>query len=235
MLLAPFRTLTPSQRRAFTACFLGWTLDAFDFFILTWCLDSVAATFHVSNITVTDSLFWTLCMRPVGALLFGVLAERFGRRRILILNIACFTIFELSSAFAPSFAVFLVTRALFGIGMGGEWGVGAALAFETLPTEGRGFFSGLLQEGYSVGNLLAGALYGLIYAFVFPHIHGAAYLTNWRALFVLGTLPSFVVIWLLMGCEESPAMSSSRRQPMPFRSSARFLSTCLTFYCLRSP
>jgi SHS family lactate transporter-like MFS transporter len=209
-MLQPFRSLNGPQRRAFTACFLGWTLDAFDFFILTWCLDSVAATFHVTGVTVTDSLFWTLCMRPVGALLFGLLAERFGRRRILILNIVCFTLFELSSAFAPSFTVFLVTRALFGIGMGGEWGVGAALAFETLPTEGRGFFSGLLQEGYATGNLLAGALYGITYAFVFPHIHGAAYLTNWRALFVLGTLPSLVVIWLLMGCQESPVWLASR-------------------------
>jgi SHS family lactate transporter-like MFS transporter len=189
---------------------LGWTLDAFDFFILTWCLDSVAANFHVSNVTVTDSLFWTLCMRPVGALLFGALAERFGRRRVLILNIVCFTVFELSSALAPNFTVFLLTRALFGIGMGGEWGVGAALAFETLPTEGRGFFSGLLQEGYSTGNLLAGALYGIAYAFIFPHIHGAAYLTNWRALFVLGSLPSLVVIWLLLGCKESPAWLATR-------------------------
>jgi SHS family lactate transporter-like MFS transporter len=206
----PFRTLSAPQRRTFAACFLGWALDAFDFFILTWCLDSVATTFHVSNVTVTDSLFWTLCMRPVGALLFGLLAERFGRRRILILNILCFTVFELSSAFAPSFTVFLITRALFGIGMGGEWGVGAALAFESLPAEGRGFFSGLLQEGYAVGNLLAGGLYGITYAFIFPHIHGAAYLTNWRALFVLGTLPSLVAIWLLIGCEESPAWLAGR-------------------------
>ena len=210
MTLQPFHALSSSQRRTFAACFFGWTLDAFDFFILTWCLDSVAATFHVSQVTVTDSLFWTLCMRPVGALLFGLLAERFGRKRVLILNIACFTVFELSSAFAPTFAVFLVTRALFGIGMGGEWGVGAALAFESLPAKGRGFFSGLLQEGYAAGNLLAGALYGITYAFIFPHIHGAAYLTNWRALFVLGTLPSLGVIWLLVGCKESPAWLASR-------------------------
>jgi MFS transporter, SHS family, lactate transporter len=209
MFLAPFRRLTSLQRRTFAACFFGWTLDAFDFFILTWCLDSVASTFHVSGVTVTDSLFWTLCMRPVGALLFGALAERFGRKRILMLNIACFTIFELSSAFAPSFGVFLVTRALFGIGMGGEWGVGAALAFETLPKEGRGFFSGLLQEGYSTGNLLAGALYGIAYALIFPHLHNAA-LTNWRALFVLGTIPSLFVLWLLSGCAESPAWLATR-------------------------
>jgi SHS family lactate transporter-like MFS transporter len=208
-MFAPFRRLTPLQRRTFAACFFGWTLDAFDFFILTWCLDSVATTFHVSNVTVTDSLFWTLCMRPVGALLFGALAERFGRKRILMVNIACFTIFGLSSAFAPTFGVFLVTRALFGIGMGGEWGVGAALAFETLPTEGRGFFSGLLQEGYSTGNLLAGALYGIAYALIFPHLHNAAF-TNWRALFVLGTIPSLFVLWLLSGCAESPAWLKTR-------------------------
>ena len=209
MLLAPFRRLTPLQRRTFAACFFGWTLDAFDFFILTWCLDSVASTFHISAKAVTLSLTWTLCMRPVGALLFGALAERFGRKRILMLNITCFTVFGLSSAFAPSFGVFLVTRALFGIGMGGEWGVGAALAFETLPTEGRGFFSGVLQEGYSTGNLLAGALYGIAYALIFPHLHNAA-LTNWRALFVLGTIPSLFVLWLLSGCAESPAWLATR-------------------------
>jgi SHS family lactate transporter-like MFS transporter len=208
-MFAPFRRLTPLQRRTFFACFFGWTLDAFDFFILTWCLDSVAQTFHVSNVTVTDSLFWTLCMRPVGALLFGALAERFGRKRILMVNIACFTIFGLSSAFAPNFGVFLVTRALFGIGMGGEWGVGAALAFETLPTEGRGFFSGLLQEGYSTGNLLAGALYGIAYAFIFPHLHNPAF-TSWRALFVIGTIPSLIVLWMLSGCAESPAWLTTR-------------------------
>jgi SHS family lactate transporter-like MFS transporter len=209
-MFAPFRRLTPLQRRTFFACFFGWTLDAFDFFILTWCLDSVAQTFHVSNVTVTDSLFWTLCMRPVGALLFGALAERFGRKRILMVNIACFTIFGLSSAFAPTFGVFLVTRALFGVGMGGEWGVGAALAFETLPTEGRGFFSGLLQEGYSTGNLLAGALYGIAYALIFPHLHNPAF-TNWRALFVLGTIPSLFVLWMLSGCAESPAWLATRQ------------------------
>ncbi|WP_263380040.1 MFS transporter [Granulicella paludicola] len=209
MVFAPFRRLTSKQRRTFAACFFGWTLDAFDFFILTWCLDSVAATFHVSAVTVTHSLFWTLCMRPVGALLFGALAERFGRKHVLMVNIACFTIFGLSSAFAPNFTFFLVTRALFGIGMGGEWGVGAALAFETLPSEGRGFFSGLLQEGYSTGNLLAGALYGITYGLIFPHFHNAAF-TNWRALFVLGTIPSLFVLWLLSGCAESPSWLATR-------------------------
>jgi SHS family lactate transporter-like MFS transporter len=198
------------QVRTFSACFLGWTLDAFDFFILTWCLDSVATSFHVGLETVTDALFWTLCMRPVGALLFGLLAEKYGRKPTLIFNILCFTVFELSSAFAPSFKVFLITRALFGIGMGGEWGVGAALAFETLPAEGRGFFSGLLQEGYVTGNLLAGGMYGIAYAFVFPHVHGHPFVTGWRGLFVMGALPSLIVLWLLSGVNESPVWLAAK-------------------------
>ena len=200
------------QARTFGACFLGWTLDALDFLILTWCLDSVAANFHVTLKTVTYSLFWTLCMRPVGALIFGVLAERYGRKRTLIFNILWFTVFELASAFSPSFPVFLATRALFGLGMGGEWGVGAALAFETLPAEGRGFFSGLLQEGYVTGNLLAGALYGLAYAWVFPHVHGHPFVTSWRGLFVLGTLPSLAVLWLLSGVDESPVWTARKER-----------------------
>ena len=114
-LLQPFRSLTSTQRRAFTACFLGWTLDAFDFFILTYCLDSVASAYHVNLETVAYSLTWTLCMRPVGALLFGLLAERFGRRPTLMLNIICFSVFEVASAFAPTFHIFLITRALFRI------------------------------------------------------------------------------------------------------------------------
>jgi len=208
--MRPPRSLSRLQVRTFSACFLGWTLDAFDFFILTWCLDSVAANFHVGLETVTDALFWTLCMRPVGALLFGLLAEKFGRKPTLMLNILCFTVFEVGSAFAPNFTVFLILRALFGIGMGGEWGVGAALAFETLPAEGRGFFSGLLQEGYITGNLLAGAVYGIAYAEVFPHIHNHPFLTNWRGLFVLGALPSLVVLWLLSGVKESPVWLAAR-------------------------
>src|ERR1700710_1426907 len=184
------RELTKPQRRAFTACFLGWTLDSFDFFILTFCLDEVAAPFQISHTTVTEAIFATLAMRPVGALLFGWLAERFGRRPVLMANIVCFSVFELASAFAPSWPVFLISRALCGIAMGGEWGVGAALALESLPAKGRGFFSGLLQEGYVAGNLLAAALYGVL-ATVY---HGQAF-ASWRLLFVIGALPSLLVVY----------------------------------------
>lgn len=204
------RSLTVSQRRAFTACFLGWTLDAFDFFLLTYCLDSVAADFHVGLKTVAESLFWTLAMRPVGALLFGLLAEKIGRRPTLMLNIICFSVFELASAFAPTFPIFLISRAFFGIAMGGEWGVGAALALESLPAEGRGFFSGLLQEGYVIGNLAAAAVAG-IFGLVLAHFHPQGFLGSWRMLFVIGSLPAVLVIYVRMHVQESPAWTASRQ------------------------
>jgi SHS family lactate transporter-like MFS transporter len=209
-LLQPFRTLNAQQRRAFTACFLGWSLDAFDFFLLTYCLDSVGATFHLGLKTVAESLFWTLAMRPVGALLFGWLAERYGRRPTLMANILCFSVFELASAFSPSWPIFLFSRALFGVAMGGEWGVGAALALESLPVEGRGFFSGLLQEGYVVGNFVAAGVAGL-FGFFVAHVQPHGFLTSWRMLFVIGALPALLVIYVRSKVEESPAWEAGRQ------------------------
>lgn len=147
-----FRSLNSVQRNTFSACFLGWTLDAFDFFLLTFCLTAIAAGFHSSRKQVEEAIFWTLAMRPVGAFLFGAMAERLGRRPTLIVNVVAFSAFELASALAPTLHSFLVCRALFGIAMGGVWGVGAALALESLPAQNRGFFSGLLQEGYVIGK-----------------------------------------------------------------------------------
>ncbi len=209
--MAAHPPLTRVQRNTFAACFLGWTLDAFDFFLLTLCTRSIAAEFHTSLKQVAEAIFWTLVMRPVGALLFGALAERFGRRRTLMANVLCFSLFELLSAFAPSLSSFLVLRALFGIAMGGEWGVGAALAFEVLPAGRRGFFSGLLQEGYVVGNLLAAALYGLL----FPHLHGTGIWAPWRVMFMLGALPALLAIYLRLQVQESPAWLHSREVARP--------------------
>jgi SHS family lactate transporter-like MFS transporter len=219
-LLQPFRTLNSRQRRAFTACFLGWSLDAFDYFLLTYCLDSVGATFHLSLKVVAESLFWTLAMRPVGALLFGWLAERFGRRPTLMINIVCFSVFELASAFAPSWPIFLLSRALFGVAMGGEWGVGAALAMETLPAEGRGFFSGLLQEGYVVGNLIAASVAGLFGLFV-AHVHPHGFAASWRMLFVIGALPALLVFYVRSKVEESPAWEAGRQERLARRKKLR--------------
>jgi MFS transporter, SHS family, lactate transporter len=194
-----FRGLTSTQRNTFVACFLGWSLDAFDFFILVFCVSALATEFHTKVSVVLEANFLTLAMRPVGAFLFGFLADRYGRRPALMIDIICFSIFELGSAFAPSFHWFLIMRACFGIAMGGEWGVGAALAFETLPAKGRGFFSGLLQEGYPVGYLLAAVVYGTLFRFI-----------GWRGMFVVGALPAFLVIYIRTKVDESPAWLQGR-------------------------
>jgi SHS family lactate transporter-like MFS transporter len=194
-----FRHLTSVQRNTFIACFLGWSLDAFDYFILVVCLSAIATDFHAKVSAVAEALFLTLAMRPIGAFLFGRMADRFGRRPTLMVDIIAYSVFELASAFAPSLRVFLITRALFGIAMGGEWGVGAALAFETLPAKGRGFFSGLLQEGYAVGYLMAALVFGTL----FP-------LIGWRGMFVVGALPAFLVIYIRTKVDESPAWKQGR-------------------------
>ena len=197
--LGHFRRLTPLQKNTFIACFLGWSLDAFDFFILTFCVSAIATQFQAKVSAVVGAISLTLAMRPVGAFLFGVIADRFGRRLTLMIDIIAYSVFELASAFAPSLKVLLIMRALFGVAMGGEWGVGAALAFETLPAEGRGFFSGLLQEGYAVGYLMAALAYGTVFRFV-----------GWRGMFVIGALPAFLVIYIRTKVDESPAWLQGR-------------------------
>ncbi|HTV58832.1 MAG TPA: MFS transporter [Verrucomicrobiae bacterium] len=207
-----FRSLTPRQRHTFFACYLGWSLDAFDFFILVVCLPAIAAEFHSKVSAVSEAISLTLALRPVGAFLFGILADRFGRRRVLMLDIISFSLLELASGFAPSLKVFLILRALFGVAMGGEWGVGAALTFETLPAEGRGLFSGLLQVGYNTGYLLAGLAFGTL----FSHI-------GWRMMFVVGALPAFLVLYIRSSVEESPAWESGRAHREKARGETRGL------------
>lgn len=229
-----FRSLTSAQRSTFAACFLGWTLDAFDFFLLTVCLRAIAADFRVGIPQIAEAIFWTLVMRPLGALIFGVLAERYGRRPTLVVNIISFSVFELASAFAPTLKSFLICRALFGIAMGGEWGVGAALALESMPAKRRGFFSGILQEGYVVGNLLAAALYGAL----FPHLHGTGMLTGWRVMFMIGALPSLLAFYMQFKVEESPIwLEAAQRRRLEGRTKQRinfqhFLTYLPTFLFL---
>lgn len=207
----PFRGLSAAQKHAFIACFLGWSLDAFDFFILVFCVSAVASDFRVAQWEVAEALFLTLAFRPVGAFVFGALADRFGRRPTLMANIACYSVLELACAFAGSMHTLLILRALYGIAMGGEWGVGAALAFETLPKENRGFFSGLLQEGYAVGYLAAAAVYATLFPW-FQHFSWAGAPFGWRGMFLVGALPALLVFYIGAKVEESPAWREGRTQ-----------------------
>jgi SHS family lactate transporter-like MFS transporter len=196
-----FRSLSRTQRNTFIACFLGWTLDALDFFLLPFALSAVARDFGQTIPNAAFAITLTLLMRPVGALIFGMLGDKFGRRVPLMADIIFYSVMELLTAFAPNFTVFLVLRALFGIGMGGEWGLGASLAMESLPTNARGLFSGILQQGYAFGLLLAALVYGI----VFPSF-------GWRGLFVAGALPAVLVIYIRTRVPESPVWERDRRQ-----------------------
>jgi SHS family lactate transporter-like MFS transporter len=199
--LGHFRQLSSSQRHTFLAAFLGWTLDSLDFFLLIFCVKAIAGEFHTQPSAVLGAVFMTQAFRPVGALVFGMLADRYGRRPVLMFNILSFSVIELACAFAPSLGALLVLRALFGIAMGGEWGVGAALAFETLPKEGRGVFSGLLQEGYAFGSILA----SFAFAFLFQRI-------GWRGLFIFGSMPAILVFYVQAKVAESPVWLAGARK-----------------------
>ena len=196
-----FKSLTRVQRKTFVACFLGWTLDALDFFLLTFVLIPVSRDFGRSIPQVAFAITLTLMMRPVGAFIFGLLGDKFGRRIPLMADIIFYSLMELLTAFAPNFTIFLILRALFGIGMGGEWGLGASLAMESLPTQARGLFSGILQQGYAFGYLLA----ALVYWIIFP-------IFGWRGLFVAGALPAALVIYIRAHVPESPVWERDRRE-----------------------
>src|SRR5580692_11059795 len=198
----PVRAITSSEAaNTILASFLGWALDAFDFFILIFVMPAVAREFHrpISHIAFTITA--TLALRPVGALIFGWIADRYGRRIPLMIDVIFYSVVEVLSGLAPSYGWFLAMRALYGIGMGGEWGVGASLAMEAVAPRWRGVFSGLLQEGYAVGYLLAAAAF----FFVFPHF-------GWRAMFFTGGLPALLTLFIRAKVPESKAWERHRPQ-----------------------
>jgi len=181
------------------ASFLGWTLDAFDFFVVVFVVDRLATSFGVTKADIIWTMTATLAMRPVGALLFGLLADRYGRRVPFMASVIYFSVVELLCGFAPSYRIFLVLRALYGIGMGGEWGVGASLAMEAAPRRWRGVLSGMLQSGYSIGYLLAAVAARL----VLPA-------WGWRAMFWTGAAPGLLAFYVLATVPESEAWRQHR-------------------------
>jgi len=189
---------TRTQKNVVVAAYLGWTLDAFDFFLMVFMFKDIASTFHVDVKSVVEATFLTLAARPIGAFLFGRLADRFGRKPMLMWNILAFSLLEGASGFAPSLTSFLALRFLFGIAMGGEWGIGSALTFETIPTRARGAVSGLLQAGYPSGYFVAAIATYFFYDSL-----------GWRYMFLLGVAPAILVFFVRMGVDESPASSRS--------------------------
>jgi SHS family lactate transporter-like MFS transporter len=204
-----------NQRNAVLAGFLGWTLDAFDFFILTLIIDDVATAFGRSRPDIAFALTATLAMRPVGAIIFGIMADRLGRRLPLMLNVIFYALLSVLSGLAPSYEVFIVLRMLFGVCMGGEWGVGASLALESASPRLRGLLSGLLQEGYAIGNLLSALAFRLLY----PTFNTVYPGNGWRMMFFLGGLPALLSLFIRARVKESAAWHEHRTDWASYRRS----------------
>ena len=202
--------LNGQQKKVVVAAFLGWALDAFDFFILVFTLSAIAKEFGVKVPDVAYAIFLTLAMRFIGAFVFGRLGDKFGRKPILMLDIVCYSVLGAAAALAPTLTVFLVMRALFGIAMGGEWGLGSSLTMESIPPQSRGMVSGILQCGYPTGYLLASILFGIFYNETF---FGITF--GWRAMFLFSLLPALLVLFIRSNVPESPAFAESRHQPKP--------------------
>src|SRR5881398_2354474 len=195
------RPLASDQRATVVAGFLGWTLDAFDFFLVVMTLTAIAKEFGKTDKDIALSITLTLAFRPVGAFIFGLLADRYGRKLPLMIDLVFYSVIEVLTGFAPTYTTFLVLRALFGIGMGAEWGVGASLVMEKVPPRARGVVSGLLQQGYAAGYLLA----ALCYFFVFPH-------WGWRPLFFIGGLPALLALFVRARVQESEVWRETRHE-----------------------
>jgi MFS transporter, SHS family, lactate transporter len=194
MRIAALSGWTSQQRHVVAASFLGWTLDAFDFFLMVFVLKDIAQEFHTDVTEVTIAILLTLAMRPIGAFLFGRAADRWGRRPTLMVDVLFYSVIEFASGFAPNLTALLILRAIYGVAMGGEWGVGASLTMESIPPQARGFVSGLLQSGYPAGYFLASIVYGLLFQYI-----------GWRGMFMVGVIPALLVLYIRRHVPESPS------------------------------
>ena len=198
-MLQALRGWSPAQKKVVVASYLGWTLDAFDFFLLVFVLTDVAKEFGVGRESVALAITLTLALRPLGAFVFGRLADRYGRRPILMFDVGLYSVLGFATAFAPNLTVFLILRALFGVAMGGEWGIGASLTMETVKAESRGLVSGILQSGYPTGYLLASVVYAQLYEVI-----------GWRGMFMLSLVPAVLVLYIRRHVPESPGWTPER-------------------------
>ncbi|MEI9991114.1 MAG: MFS transporter [Rhizomicrobium sp.] len=196
MALDALKGWTSTQKHVVAASYLGWTLDAFDFFLMVFVIKDVAAEFGAGKADIAWATTLTLALRPLGAFFFGRLADRFGRRPVLMADVALYSVLGFATAFSPNLIVFLVIRALFGIAMGGEWGTGASLTMETVKPEARGLVSGLLQSGYPTGYLLASIVYRNFYDVL-----------HWRGMFLVGIIPALLILYIRRHVPESPGWS----------------------------
>src|SRR5437867_8883046 len=199
------QTLSRAQIRdnwnAVLASTIGWTLDSFDYFVVVMVLTEIAKDFGRTNAEVALTITITLAFRPLGAFLFGLMADRYGRRKPLMIDVVAFSILSVASGLAPNFTTFLIVRALFGIAMGGEWGAGTSLVMEKISPKWRGLLSGILQQGYTSGNLLA----SIAYFFIVPHF-------GWRALFFVGGAPALLALFIRTNVKESEVWERTHRK-----------------------
>lgn len=192
---------TWNQRNVVIATMGSWTLDAFDFFLMIFLLTDIAKDFEVGMPEVSVAILVTLVARPLGALIFGDAAEKYGRKPVLIANVLIFSAFEMASAFSPTLAIFLILRVFYGIAMGGIWGVASSLAMESIPARSKGFISGVFQAGYACGYLLAAIIYGLLFDYL-----------GWRGLFIVGAAPALMAIFIWLKVPESPVWLARKEQ-----------------------
>ncbi len=204
MSMVSLKGWSKAQRHTVFAAYLGWTLDAFDFFLLIFLVSDLSKAFGTSIEQITWAITLTLALRPIGAFLFGRLADRYGRKPVMMIDVMLYAVFGFLTAFSPNLGVFLVIRALFGIAMGGEWGVGASLTMESIPAKSRGIVSGLLQAGYPSGLLLASAVYWVLYPLI-----------GWRGMFMVGLAPALLVLYIRRSVEESPGFHAGKAKAAP--------------------
>jgi SHS family lactate transporter-like MFS transporter len=197
--LRQFHSLTREQKRAFAAAFFGWMLDGFDFTILTFVLADIQRSFTIDNALAGALGTVTLMFRLVGGAAAGTAADRWGRKLPLMLSIVWFSLFTVLSGFSTSYAMLFACRALFGIGMGGEWAAGMPLALEHLPDRLRGAAAGILQGAWAWGYIWSALVFQTLYPVVRGEMNEA-----WRAMFWIGAVPAMLVLWIRSRVTESP-------------------------------